>query len=90
MPSSGATNKTLRTGIQILARSSNNLQFWGHTRDYGLIVANPTPRPDENKDAIELPIGKPLKMQFRILLFENIKPELEKWGDSKLPILADL
>ena len=90
MPSSGATNKTLRTGIQTLAQNSNNLQFWGHTRDYGLIVANPTPRPDENKDAIELPIGKPLKMQFRILLFENIKPELEKWGNSKLPILADL
>lgn len=89
MLSPGAKNPSLRTGIQVLAQNSNNLQFWGHTRDYGLIVANPTPRPDENKDEIELPIGTPLKMQFRILLFENIKLELEKWGDSKLPILAD-
>lgn len=89
MLSPGAKNPSLRTGIQLLAQNSNNLQFWGHTRDYGLIVANPTPRPDENKDEIELPIGTPLKMQFRILLFENIKLELKKWGDSKLPILAD-
>jgi hypothetical protein len=89
MLSPEANNQALRTGIQVLAQNSNNLQFWGHTRDYGLIVANPTPRPDENKDEIELPIGTPLKMQFRILVFENIKLELEKWGDSKLPILAD-
>lgn len=85
MPSTGANPKNLRSGIQIIAQNSNSLKFWGHTRDYGLIVANPTPRPDQNLDSIELPADKPLKMQFRILLFENIKPEFEKWGKTKLP-----
>ena len=90
MPSTGANPKNLRSGIQIIAQNSNSLKFWGHTRDYGLIVANPTPRPDQNLDSIELPADKPLKMQFRILLFENIKPEFEKWGETKLQTDADL
>ena len=89
MPSTGSPDDGLKTGIQIIAQSSNVLKFWGHTRDYGLIVANPTPRPDQKQDMIELDAHKSLKMQFRVLLFDHIKPELEKWGELKLADEAD-
>ena len=70
----------LRTGVQIVARSSNGLPFWGHTRDYGLIVANLSPRPDHKRDTLVLKQGEALQMEFRVRLFDKIQPNYADWA----------
>jgi hypothetical protein len=69
-----------RAGVQVVARSSSGLSFWGHTRDYGLIVANPSPRPVEKKDLLLLKAGEPLKLEFTVRLFDHIKPRYGEWA----------
>ncbi|MFM7128196.1 MAG: DUF6807 family protein, partial [bacterium] len=65
------------TGVMLRARSAPVLPFWGHTRDYGLIVANPTSLPNQKPDVIEIKPGESLKLQFEIILFDNDKRLLQ-------------
>lgn len=65
------------TGLMLRARSTPELPFWGHTRDYGLIVANPTSLPNQKPDIIEIKSGDTLKLQFEIILFDNDKSQLK-------------
>jgi hypothetical protein len=70
-----------RSGIEILASSSRtSLKYWGHTRDYGLIVANPSPQPDSGRGAIGYPTEKPLELRFRIRLFDAADNDLAAWA----------
>lgn len=67
-----------RGGIRIFARfDPGNRPFWGHTRDYGLIVANPSPRPGAGSDSITIPSATPLEFHFQIRLFDNAAPDFE-------------
>ncbi|MFM1801053.1 MAG: hypothetical protein RJA81_405 [Planctomycetota bacterium] len=58
-----------KTGIRIDAKTQPDMNFWGHTRDYGLIVANPTSIPGEGPDLRK--IAGPLTFHFRICLFDS-------------------
>lgn len=61
--------KGRKTGIRIEAKAYPEINFWGHTRDYGLIVANPTSIPGKGPDIRKL--KGPLTFQFRICLFDR-------------------
>jgi len=80
MPAGGAEGE--RTGIQVVTHSGDGVTYWGHTRDYGLIVANPSPRPDEKKDAIVLKPGEPLQLEFTVRLFDHVQPRYREWANE--------
>jgi hypothetical protein len=65
------------SGIKIKAKSNPELKFWGHTRDYGLIVANPTSLPKQKPDVIQIESGQKLKLQFEILLYSEYTGKIE-------------
>ncbi|MBI1324808.1 hypothetical protein GC170_16705 [bacterium] len=76
-------DSNLRRGIQILAKCDpGDRPFWGHTRDYGLIVANPSPRPGSGVDSITIPASMPLEFRFRIRLFDSADPAFAAWADD--------
>jgi hypothetical protein len=57
-------------GILALASPSNALKCWGHTRDYGVMVINPSLR--EPKDArITIPKSERVKLSFEVLIHEG-------------------
>lgn len=77
----GMGNSNSRSGIQILAKCDpGDRPFWGHTRDYGLIVANPSPRPGSGVDSISIPASMPLEFRFRIRLFDSADPGFAAWA----------
>lgn len=85
VPASGDSkkNESLRRGVQILAKCDPGVRpFWGHTRDYGLIVANPSPLPGSGVDAISIPAHGPLEFRFRIRLFDAADPDFATWADA--------
>lgn len=65
------------TGLAVLAAPENFRPCWFHTRDYGLIVANPFGKkamtaPDDDKaplDATPLPPGAPFRLGFGLFVF---------------------
>ena len=70
------TGNSTRRGIRIQAVfEPGDRPFWGHTRDYGLIVANPTPRPGAGVDSISIPSKTPVVFRFRIRLFDAAAPD---------------
>lgn len=58
------------TGILAVPLSANQLPCWGHTRDYGVMVLNPTPRlPAKNRTTIKQ--GERLRLRFEVLVHES-------------------
>lgn len=81
--STGRGEKDARSGIQVLAKfEPGDRPFWGHTRDYGLIVANPSPLPGAGVDAISIPSETSMKFHFRIRLFDSAYPGFAAWADE--------
>ena len=77
----GNPGNSFRKGVQILAECDpGDRPFWGHTRDYGLIVANPSSRPGSGVDSISIPASMPMEFRFRIRLFDTADPGLDAWA----------
>jgi hypothetical protein len=78
-----AKGSKFRSGIQILPKfDPGDKPFWGHTRDYGLIVANPSPLPGSNLDSIAVSTANPVELHFRIRLFDSESPDLASWASE--------
>ena len=68
-----------QAGMAILAGPANFRASWFHTRDYGLIVANPFGRKamtgaddaDVKPDATPLPVDTPLRLVFGVFVFSG-------------------
>lgn len=56
-------------GALLAPAPTNPLTCWGHTRDYGVMVANITPR-DPPKNRTSIPAGKPLRLRFELLIHD--------------------
>ncbi len=77
-------NNSTRRGIGIQAVfEPGDRPFWGHTRDYGLIVANPTPRPGSAVNSISIPSKTPAIFRFRIRLFDSAAPDFGAWASDQ-------
>lgn len=71
-----AIGRPTRRGIRMTATfEPGDRPFWGHTRDYGLIVANPSPRPGSGVDSISIPSKTPAEFRFQIQLFDSASPD---------------
>jgi hypothetical protein len=55
-------------GIFVSPRSSNKVASWGHTRDYGLLVVNPTCPPSEQSTLVIKP-GEALLMNYDLWFY---------------------
>lgn len=78
-----AIGRPTRRGIQILAAfEPGDRPFWGHTRDYGLIVANPSPRPGMGVDSISIPSKMPVEFRFRVRLFDSASQDFAAWASN--------
>jgi len=84
VPSNASQEKAIsRSGVQVLEKCDpGDRPFWGHTRDYGLIVANPSPLPGSGVDSISIPSASPLEFNFRIRLFDSADPGFAAWADA--------
>lgn len=61
------------TGILAMAHPSNPIPCWGHTRDYGVMVVNPTIR-DKDKTPVVVKQGDHLKLRFEVLVHDSTAP----------------
>ena len=72
--SSGELTKGSRAGILIIPDPTNSRSCWAHSRDYGVLVANPFPRqPRERRDPfVKTPVlkGERFRLMFSILAYE--------------------
>jgi hypothetical protein len=60
------------SGILVATKESNPLPSWGHSRDYGVLVVNPTSPP--KSDAIfTLKAGNPLTMSYEVWLYDKVQ-----------------
>lgn len=57
-------------GVLVAPAPGNPLQCWGHTRDYGVLVANFTPREPRGTRTMLLK-GQRLKLQYEVLIHET-------------------
>ncbi|MDZ4288571.1 MAG: DUF6807 family protein [Prosthecobacter sp.] len=57
-------------GVLVVPSPANALKCWGHTRDYGVMGVNPTPR-DPPKTRTAIPQGQRLKLKFEVLIHET-------------------
>lgn len=62
----------LPLGVMILS-GSGNPETWSHSRDYGLLVANPFPVDIEKNRSIktEIPAGRAFELSFGIVVHEG-------------------
>ena len=60
-----------RAGVLVVVLPEASRKCWGHTRDYGLLVANPTPPPDSKEKGFVVPAGESFKLGFAVLLHET-------------------
>ncbi len=58
-------------GILLVVAADNPFPSWGHTRDYGLVVANPFPRPRKGAPRTVVRKGKTLRLRYAILIHES-------------------
>jgi hypothetical protein len=65
-----------RVGITLMSASSNERQPWFHTRDYGLMVANPFGKNASAPEQLPLAPGKPVRLSFGVLIHEAPSAEV--------------
>ena len=70
-----------RIGLLLIPSNKNKMESWAHSRDYGVLVANPFPKqPQERREPYVKTLikkGEKLKMQYRILIHENQKGQFD-------------
>ena len=70
-----------RIGLLLIPSNKNKRESWAHSRDYGVLVANPFPKqPQERREPYVKTLikkGEKLKMQYRVLIHENQKGQLD-------------
>jgi hypothetical protein len=80
----GGTTNGRRAGCLVVASGDSSRPVWAHARDYGFLAVNPTGPPPERRDVASGPFaietGKPLVLEFAILLYaapeaEGLAPE---------------
>jgi hypothetical protein len=64
---SGVANNR-RAGVLLAVSPANTFTSWGHTRDYGLMVANPFPLPEKNPVRTTIKKGEKLRLRYAVLL----------------------
>jgi hypothetical protein len=70
-------------GWLIVVLPTTSQPVWGHTRDYGLLVLNPSPPPTEPAKRTRLADRESLVLNFAILLFDlpaEAKLDFEQWA----------
>ena len=64
-----------RAGLLIVPHPDNPRRSWSHSRDYGVLVANPFPKqPQERREPYvrtSLPQGEPLRLRYTVLIHEG-------------------
>jgi hypothetical protein len=59
-------------GVLVAPSPDNPLKCWGHTRDYGVMVMNPTPPVSAEKRRLTVvPKGTRLRLKFEVLIHET-------------------
>ncbi|HYF35610.1 MAG TPA: DUF6807 family protein [Prosthecobacter sp.] len=58
------------TGVLVAPSPANTPKSWGHTRDYGVMVINPTPREPPGNQTV-IPQGQHLKLSYEILIHDE-------------------
>ena len=70
-----------RIGLLLIPSNKNKMESWAHSRDYGVLVANPFPKqPQERREPYVKTLikkGEKLKMQYRVLIHENQKGQFD-------------
>jgi len=70
-----------RIGLLLIPSNKNKRESWAHSRDYGVLVANPFPKqPQERREPYVKTLikkGEKLKMQYRVLIHENQKGKFD-------------
>ena len=67
---SGTSNER-QAGLMLVTSPANTFPSWGHTRDYGLIVANPFPLPAKPPQRTTIRKGEALHLKYAILFHES-------------------
>jgi hypothetical protein len=64
-----------RIGLLIVPHPENPRPCWSHSRDYGVLVANPFPRQPEGRPEPYVKTwvrkGEPYRLRFAVLIYEN-------------------
>jgi len=71
-----------RVGVTIMSASANDRHPWFHTRDYGLMVANPFGKKAKAPERLPLEPGRPLRLCFGVFVHETS-------GDGVLNLVAE-
>ena len=73
---SGKINKR-QVGLMIVPAADNPRQCWSHSRDYGVLVANPFPKqPKERREPYVktwIKKGQPFRIRYAVLIHDTIK-----------------
>jgi hypothetical protein len=65
-----------RVGVTIMSASANDRHPWFHTRDYGLMVANPFGKKVSAPERLPLAPGKPLRLSFGVFVHDTSSAEV--------------
>ena len=73
---SGKINER-QVGLMIVPAADNPRQCWSHSRDYGVLVANPFPKqPKERREPYVktwIKKGQPFRIRYAVLIHDTIK-----------------